>query len=264
VAKTRGPIRPKDTAALNLERQRLFLAMQELHQDAVPGNPLTALLNETVTALAASESMSSAETFRYLGLEETRRRERLRERTRRRILEKWARDAQLLNADGQPAAWIVDYAQRVWASANKQPELAGRPRSIFDPTSEPDDWYPLGRGVPPNQSIGILEVPMADPYQQVGEPFAEFKKRARKALTRYFSTLARRHPRSTSQKEMNPVSQKQVGLDHHKWFLLFQCCRWKQTEIRSKYPHVHSPQAISNGIRRIANTLGLSVRDRHK
>jgi hypothetical protein len=258
VAKRQSQPRLPKTPAdkLRMAQQDFILAMYELGDQGIPNNPLSALVEEVLREWQSAGTVSpgTPKRFRYLSSEQSDAIGAARRERRKQIIEDWARRFWLLGTDRQPADWIVAYAQKLCQKLSG--EWREGPTRLGRLNSAP------GEPAPAHKWIGLLAIPMADPDPREGEPFCEFKKRARRALTVHLRALATKQVRQfTAPRPPKVVSKiESHRLDHFKWLVLFQCCEWQQHRILTKYSYVGSYQAISVAIRRTAALLGISVR----
>lgn len=107
----------------------------------------------------------------------------------------------------------------------------------------------------------------AIPYP--GEPWRQFDKRARKALTAHLRLL--RHTRDLAapkdfginRKTARRRSRKSEASVHFEWLILFQCCRWPLNKIwENTFPQVgeRDGRAIWQGLSDKAKLLNLELR----
>lgn len=243
----------RDEAKLQKARNDFILAMQQLAEERIPNNPHWALVELAFPAWRDAgprrKDNSDPRRFRYRP-EQQHADERVKVELRKQILKAWAHYFWLVDKDRQPLDWIVEYAEKFCQRESGEwrdgPTPLGRLSSASGQYIVPAPFFPE------------LRIPMADPSPRDGEAFSEFRKRARAAFFTHLRSLKRRYSQA-----VRPAKQENATADphdHFKWLLLSQCCGMKLSDIRLKYPYVHSEAAISLGVKRAAGLLGIARR----
>jgi hypothetical protein len=178
---------------------------------------------------------------------------------RREIIEEWARRFWLLGTDGEPADWIVAYAGDLCQKLSGEWREGRTTLSQLNSVSGPRQLGPW---------IGALVIPMTDPTPRDGEAFANFRKRARNAFAVHLHQLESTHGRNNAVVPVAPQSAADYGPKklHFRWFVLYQCCKWKLSRI-----HAESGYSVGNlaakdfnviyqAIKRKATLVQLSLR----
>jgi hypothetical protein len=262
VPKRQNPAKAVRTPANKLDtaRQDFFLAMQQLAEEQIPNNPYSALVEDVLSKWRDAGSTPGPTTpgkrfrFRTSDINEAAK----RTGRRRAIIEEWARRFWLLGTDGEPADWIVAYAevlcQKLSGEWRDGPTMLSQLNSVSGPR-QLDPW------------IGALVIPMTDPTPREGERFAHFKKRARHALTVHLHQLESTHGRNNAVVPVTPQSADYGPKKlYFRWLVLYQCCKWKLSQIHaaSGYsvgnPKAKDFNAIYQAIKRTAALLQLSLR----
>jgi hypothetical protein len=243
---------------LDLAREDFISAMMRLAEEQIPNNPHTALVEEILpkwqvagsTPATAEHLTSRRHRFRWASAEERAKQAEARKQARLQIIEKWTLRFWLVGTDGKPADWIVKYAELLCQT------LSGERRDGATRLGHPSG----DRG----PAIMLLPVLMKDPFPRDNEPFAEFKKRARHAVTAHLKRLEKTHALKNA---VAPVAAKLAAspsprkLDHCRWLVLYQCCAWTLADIKEKYgQHVNDDNAIWKGVQRKAQVLGIKLR----
>jgi hypothetical protein len=252
----RPPASPSGTE-VEAARLNFIVAMHELANEDIPNNPLSTLVQEVWPEWQRSGAnpVTISTRFRYISAKERRDREATTCGRRREIIEQWARRFGLVSGV-EPADWIVSYAEnlclKLSGELREEPTTLGQHGSAQDQKRQAPPW------------LGGLLVPMADPYQREGESIAQFKKRARRALTVHLHAFAgKRDPKLTASEGKKRTGKcEPQKLDHFKWLVLFQCCRRKLREIRANHTHIDSDQAIWLGVKRMAALVGITLRSK--
>lgn len=206
-------------------RKNLFLALWELRADGrVPRDPLSVLF-EDFGAL----TKNSAGRFHYIATHE-----------RHAVAERWARE---FAANKKPPTWLVSWAE------------ARAPIAEATPIGGNGARMPL-------PLLGVLIIPMQDPSRYPHEDLGAYKKRVRKAVTAYLRRVGSPNSRKAA------IGPKPVGklaaykLDHYKWFILFQWCKWTLRQIRTEFTGIGTERGVSLAIHRTAKLLGIAPRER--
>jgi hypothetical protein len=250
VAKRQNPPRTVQTPAnkLNTARKDFISAMKELAEEQIPNNPHTALVEEVLPEWRIAGSKPAPATARFRFQTGTSNEAAKRAARRRKIIEQWARRFWLLGTDGEPADWIVAHAEELCQKLSC--EWRDGPTRLGHPN------------VHPGQGFHQLSFHMTDASPRPGEAFADFRKRARQALTVYL-----RHLESTYglKKAVVRAGPKIAGnfsprsLEHFRWLVLYQCCKWKVDEIRAVSGHIEF-DAVYTAIALKADSLQISLR----
>jgi hypothetical protein len=257
VAKRQNPgAHQRRASKLDTARKDFISAMKELAEERIPNNPQTALVEEVFPKWRDAGSTPAATSPRFRFRTGTHIDEENKRARRREIIEEWARRFWLLGTNGEPADWIVAYAE----------ELCQEPSGEWR-----DGPIRLGGLGHPGPGFNQLSLPMKDPEPRPGEAFADFRKRARHALTVYLDHLERTYGPN---KAVAPARPKIAGNpsprspEHFRWLVLFQCCKWKLSKIHAAYGQaVGNPEdkeftAIYLAIKRKAELLEISLRRR--
>jgi hypothetical protein len=187
-----------------------------------------------------------------------------REAACKAILEAWAIECWLVEQTGgpalKPAGWIVEEAQdccQLWnrpAGGDTPGSLAGSVGTAFSKGLPPPPWL---------EPFGGLTIPMDNPRRRDDETWPDFKKRARKALTRHLKRMSGgKDPWPAVPKTLQVPKARSPKLDHFEWLVLYQCCAWRLAAIRALYPHVGTDSAIYMGLKEKADLIGLALRPR--
>jgi hypothetical protein len=245
---------------LQKARNDFILAMQQLAEERIPDDPHSALVEVAFPAWRdagrTSKSSSDSRRFRFRP-EQQHADERAKLELRKQILNAWARYFWLVDKDRQPVDWILEYAearcQKLSGEWRAGPTRLGR---LLGERSTSHPW------------IGALVIPMIDPRPGKGELFADFKKRARHALTVHLLHWERRNVQGegASPTANCAAENKAKSLHHYRWLVLYQCCRWKLEKIQAEFGStVGNPKdkeftAIWLGLSRKAELLRLLLR----
>jgi hypothetical protein len=220
----------------SLEASRRYFIQSVYKLDDYAGSPLKRLRDEFLLlwyeAKYPKPVLSASEIPRYINAEEWKE----REQAANRVLEEWAVSCALVSRNGEgkevPADWLVDFA-RVFCeeSARSTPNEGVLPRFARTEATMP----------PPGQGGAVLVIPMDHPDRLPGETWREFERRAKKAVAADVKRRRRVLERLSAFKPIRTRETKAAPLDHFEWFILYQCCRWKLTEIKSKYANTGDP-----------------------
>lgn len=234
-------------------RNDFILAMQQLAEERIPNNPHSALVELAFPAWRDAgrtrKNSSDPRPFRYRPKQQHAD-ERAKLELRKQILESWSRYFWLVRKDDQPLDWILQLAEEFCQKSSGEWRAGPTPLGQLSSAS--------GQSKLPEPLIPELRIPMADPWPREDEQFPEFKKRARDALKANLRSLARRY--SQAVRPSRQGTPKAEPHDHFKWLVLSQCCGWKLAQIRLKFSYVGSNAAISLGIKRAAELLGMARR----
>jgi hypothetical protein len=177
------------------------------------------------------------------------------------LLETWARDSWLVEqTNGQPcrpADWIVSRAQHCCELWDAPPTASPRIGEFLGYIG------PFDGLLPPKFDVKGLIIPMDEPRQRSDESCLEFTKRARKAFNRHMKRLSVGNAlEPTTPPAKPPLKPAPRNLNHFQWLILYQCCKWPLSKIRSRYPHVGTDQAIYMGLKEKAKLIGIALRRR--
>lgn len=220
-------------------------------------SPLKRLLEEFYSEWKAASSNPDS---RYVSA-------RLREQaaqTTRGVLKQWAAACNLVSADsGSTPDWLIDYVgaylkelERSWLGADVS--------RMFVPQKPQRATLAL----PSNQAgrREALWLPMPNPEPLSGETWAQYRRRACKALKAHWIARQRGHkkPRSVGHENGGRRSSAEGSLDHSGWFILYQCCGWSLKRIGDcpwydRRGGQNVEPTIWQGVQSIAERAGLKV-----
>jgi hypothetical protein len=247
----------------DIARTCFLQALHDIERHGIEGNPLQVLKQDVLSKLSDikknSEGRSAYERRFYSDVAACKQ-------AFSEALDHWARDCWLVvpSRTGTgviPAKWVLTYAKALcdeW--------IEGRSGSGVMP------WWTRQFQLPAEGQGGVLCIPMDDPSCRPDEPLKDFKKRVRKAVTAYLRnreagrSLDAPLPLSNGRKASGDIPGTQTPrLDHYKWLVLYQCCRWSLEVIREESPRLGTASLLTTvgiwrGVQRAAALVGLKLR----